>query len=420
MKKTITIALFFAASALMLSCGKTDQAQNGGNNSQQGGGGEAAAITATIKADAAFVDGSASISAELSAAAEATTTLTVTVAEDSQLPAANIEISDIMIAKGKKSGTAIIAATPDGLATAGDYIAKLVIAGPKGVTVSGSPVSIKFTVDAGQIQPARFDKVLSITPELSKNFLFTGKSDHDFGKQGGAFQIKFKANKWKDNGMPDRLCTFEAQSEHPAVLVRFSNDGCQPGQLRFNIDDWGVNDKLVVDGNPYVFSANEWHVLTVNIEVTSETACKIVLYDNAKELKSYDVNLNGKGTLKFQRFELGMSWDDGSNWPQIQLFDGVVDYARAWTRTLSASEIAAGLCDVAGTSEGLLSYWIFGDIDENGLVANKAGNADFDANFAAMSDMNGNTIKGSVDNKANAIAALSSEAENVCKFPAAE
>ncbi|MBP5373353.1 MAG: hypothetical protein J6Y31_00365 [Bacteroidales bacterium] len=423
MKKIFSFSLMLAAAVCMIACeGKKTEPTPGGNG---GGGGGSTSVTATITADAAFVDGSAAVNAALSVAATATTTLSVTVADNSELPADNVEVSDILIAKNQKNGSTIISATPDGLEAAGDYNVVLNITGPEGVTVSGSPVTIKYTVTPDQIKPARKGKALKITPDLSKNFLFSG-STYNFLTSGGTFQVKFKANAWKNNAQ-DRLCCFETQDENPAFLIRFSGDDAEDGQLQLNANNFRIGTYSKKDGQNYIFKTNEWHVVTIVMQPMTNYRVTISLYDNEVKLDDMASTANMTTSARsdnfyLQRFELGMSWDDGSGYPELQLLDGVVDYIRVWTKQLSASEIASTLCDVPGDTEGLLVYNIFGEIDADGKVANKAtaGGTTFDLNFADMKDMDGNTIKGSVDNKEKAIAALDADATNLCKFPEPE
>lgn len=249
---------------------------------------------------------------------------------------------------------------------------------------------------------SREGKALKYTAELSENYLFEKDEYADLGA-GATFEVKFYANSWKTSAV-DRVCTFETRDENPAMLVRFSCDGTQPGQLRFNNNAWGIGGADGVkltdgEGNPYIFAAEKWHVLTMVLTPGEEGAVTVDFYDNGTFINS----AAGKATddaFYFQRFELGMSWDDrwdNTGYSASQLFNGYIDYARVWTRPLAASEIVANLCDVEGDAEGLLAYWIFGETNAAGLTANKASDHAYDINWANMFQMDGNNIRKNLD-----------------------
>ena len=281
---------------------------------------------------------------------------------------------------------------------------------------------IKFVKDI-EAQPAgREGKAFKLTAETSENYLFEKEEYADLGA-GSTFQVKFYANSWK-TGDPDRLCCFETLDENPAMLVRFSCDGTQPGQLRFNNNAWriGGGDGVKLtdsEGNPYIFEAQKWHVLTMVLTAGESNAVTVDFYDNENLINS------AAGTAtddKFylQRFEFGMSWeynynnDEYSLW---QLFNGYIDYARVWTRPLAASEIAATLCDVdAESAEGLLTYWIMNDGDNDGIIENRAGDTAYNIDFSKMSEMNGGEFRKNLDLKDSFINALEETDTPLCEF----
>ena len=286
--------------------------------------------------------------------------------------------------------------------------------------------------------PSREGKALKLTPEISENYLFnyTGKDSRnrvqfntegavDLGA-GSTFQVKFFANTWKEDGNPDRLCAFETGDENPCMLIRFSNDGTQPGQLRFVNGRWSVggNDGVKLtdkDGNPYIFAAQKWHVLTMVVTRGEGNALTVDFYDNETLINSATGTYSTTDLFYLQRFEFGMSWDDGSwdntGYSTSQLFDGYIDYARVWTRSLAASEIAESLCDVdVETAEGLLTYWIMGEGEAEGIIPNKAGDKAFDINFANMYEMNGNVLRKNLDLKNSFINALEETDTPLCEF----
>jgi len=125
-------------------------------------------------------------------------------------------------------------------------------------------------------------------------------------------------------------------------------------------------------------------------------------------------------TLKFERIEFGMSWDDGSwnntGYSTSQLFDGYIDYVRVWSVARSASEVKAGLCNVANNSEGLVAYWRFqSDSDFDGsFLVNRTGNANFDINWAEMSEMDGSNVRKTLDLSDAIKAAVKTYDGNLC------
>ena len=91
-----------------------------------------------------------------------------------------------------------------------------------------------------------------------------------------------------------------------------------------------------------------------------------------------------------------------------------IDYIRVWTVARSASEIKAGLCDVANNAEGLAAYWRFAtadDIDGTWLL-DRVGQNDID--WSAMSQMDGSTIRKAVDLSSEFAAAVKPFDGNLC------
>ena len=172
------------------------------------------------------------------------------------------------------------------------------------------------------------------------------------------------------------------------------------------------------DGNPYVFEAQKWHVLTMVLKPGEENAVSVDFYDNGKFINTATGKKNDK-VFNFRRFEFGMSWEydfNNDTYPLWQLFDGYIDYARVWTRELAPSEIAAGLCDVAANSEGLLVYWIMNEGDETGIVPNKAGDTAYNVDWSKMSEMNGGDFRKNLDLKADFLNALEEIDTPLCEF----
>ena len=209
-------------------------------------------------------------------------------------------------------------------------------------------------------------------------------------------QWKFYANKWNNHKFNDtdadgnklysnRLGEFANADESQSVLFRFSNDGDVDGQLCLNAGIFGLTQAQVSkDGKPYAWPAQEWVVMTI----VSDGA-KIHVYENDTLLASYDATPGASWDL--QRVDLSMTWDDGSNWPRAQAFNGYTAYIRVWSKAMAASEIAATLCEIpAEYKEGLEACWNF-DGSTNKWIENSADkNADYDLDFTSCFDGNGN------------------------------
>ena len=169
------------------------------------------------------------------------------------------------------------------------------------------------------------------------------------------------------------------------LLLRFSNDGQADGQLCLNAPVCGVEqDQVRKDNAPYVWSLNEWHVLTLTCDGTNT-----ILYDNGEVLATYPAT-DAWDEWKFQRLDLSMTWKEGStknDWPYRQHFDGYSAFVRIWSKALTAEEVAASLCDVPANSEGLAAYWAF-NLDEGSVVPNLVGDNKYDLNFANAYDGN--------------------------------
>ena len=241
-----------------------------------------------------------------------------------------------------------------------------------------------------------------------------------------SFQVKFFSNKWNNCKFKDtdangyqlycnRLGEFSNAAESQTVLLRFSNDGSADGQLCLNAGFLGLNqDQLAYEGSPYVWSTGEWHVITITSDGT-----KLSVYDNETLLKEYSQS-GLADEWKFARYDISMTWKEGSSdndWPLRQAFNGFIAYTRAWSKALTAEEVAASLCDVPADSEGLEVYWVY-NCEEGSVVANQAANKEFALDFAKAWDGNGS--KNNTANYAEAGWTPVEEIENGTVCPAAE
>ena len=223
--------------------------------------------------------------------------------------------------------------------------------------------------------PAGWDKVFKMS-DYKVNTTFIWDTPLALTPGSLTLQWKFWSNHWNNHKFNDkdengnqlfcnRLGEFANADESKSVLFRFSNDGDADGQLCLNAGALGLGQAQVSkDGQPYVWPTGEWVVLTLVSDGT-----KLSVYDDEELVASYDVNPGS--SWNFARFDLSMTWDDGSNWPLRQAFDGYTAFARVWSRALSVEDIAATLCEVpADKAEGLEMNWVF-DGTEDKYVANK-------------------------------------------------
>ena len=204
------------------------------------------------------------------------------------------------------------------------------------------------------------------------------------------FEWKFYATEWNDYDQTierdgetykvwaNRLGQI-CDRDEKGLLFRF-NDGGQKGQLRFNSDVLGTDDNskqyVAKDGKAYIWSLNEWHVLTVTADGTNVT-----MYDNGNLIYSFAQNT----PVTFEewdidRFDISMTWDDGTRYDKGQAFRGYIAYTRLWDRVLTAEEIAANLCDVADNN-GLKICWNW-NVDEGSTIANAGSVSGYDLDFA--------------------------------------
>ena len=223
--------------------------------------------------------------------------------------------------------------------------------------------------------PAGWDKVFKMS-DYKVNTTFIWDTPLTLTPGSLTLQWKFWSNHWNNHKFNDkdengnqlfcnRLGEFANADESKSVLFRFSNDGDADGQLCLNAGALGLGQAQVSkDGQPYVWPTGEWVVLTIVSD-----GSKLSVYDDEELVASYDVNPGS--SWNFARFDLSMTWDDGSNWPLRQAFDGYTAFARVWSRALSVEDIAATLCEVpADKAEGLEMNWVF-DGAEDKYIANK-------------------------------------------------
>ena len=244
--------------------------------------------------------------------------------------------------------------------------------------------------------PAGWNKVFSIS-DYKVNSTFIWDTPISLNPSNVTLQVKFWSNHWNNHKFNDRdaqgnqlysnrLGEFANADESQSVLFRFSNDGDADGQLCLNAGVLGVNQAQVSkDKTPYVWPTGEWVVMTIVSDGT-----QVHVYDDEELIASY--NASPASAWNLNRFDISMTWDDGSSWPLKQAFDGYLAFARVWSRALSVEDIAATLCEVpAGKDEGLEANWVF-DGKEDKYIANTVKkNEALGLDFTECKDGNGNS-----------------------------
>ena len=241
--------------------------------------------------------------------------------------------------------------------------------------------------------PAGWDKVFDIS-DYKVNSTFIWDTPISVNPGNVTLQVKFFSKHWNDHKFNEkdaqgrtlysnRLGEFANADESKSVLFRFSNDGDADGQLCLNAGVFGVNQEQVRKGDaPYVWPLNEWVVMTIVSDGT-----QVHVYDDDELIASY--NARPADSWDLNRFDISMTWDDGSNWPLAQAFNGYIGFARVWNRALSVEDITATLCEVpAGKAEGLAANWVFNGAEDK-YVANTVNEAQ-SLDFTDCWDGNGN------------------------------
>lgn len=189
------------------------------------------------------------------------------------------------------------------------------------------------------------------------------------------FEIKVRADKLgTSGGQIQRVCSWEEADESNASMLRFGENGYEGNQLQ-----WVSPAGSVVSSTR--FSNQTWYLISLVYDGSSMT-----MYVNG--VKDASINASGK-TVKFQRFELGMSW---GGYNSSQYFKGRLAECRVWNRALSVNEMQNGLGSVDPQSEGLVAYWKMNE-GEGHIFYDSTGNGyDMDWNDTYRADYEGDLI----------------------------
>jgi len=295
------------------------------------------------------------------------TELTLTVGETAKLTAtANTE-------------TVTWTSSAEAVATVANGTVTAVAAGEATITVKAgtASASCKVTVTEPEPEPENDIALNFYNYNMHCNPMYEGN-----GIESGSnytMEIKFFATHWHPYGKKDpdfdpdfdksvycnRLAQF-CKSNEFGYLYRYG-DGGSAGSLRLNSKLLDTSDgKDYVGGQQRVWDLNMWHTVTVAVDAETCT-----VYDNGEVVGTIPV-ADADG-FKFERYEFGMTWDDGYGYPRAQDFHGYLEYIRFWTKTLTQEEVKAGLCHVDHKAEGLAACWEFNQ-DGGTLVPDVTGN----------------------------------------------
>ena len=236
----------------------------------------------------------------------------------------------------------------------------------------------------------KFDYVMNISNyKTNSEWHFSGDNVITLNPKAITVQWKWYSTKWNTYGQTDdergytvwanRLGQI-ANSAEKGFLFRF-NDGGQKGTLRLNSDLLGTSSRTeYVGGNSrsaYQWTLNAWHTITIVADGTNVT-----IYDNDAQCATYAeatgaVYADG---IPFERFDISMTWDDGTGYDKGQAFQGYQAYTRIWSKALSAEEVAASLCEVDPASEGLQIFWAW-NLDGGTTVKNLGSAQGYDLDF---------------------------------------
>lgn len=135
-----------------------------------------------------------------------------------------------------------------------------------------------------------------------------------------------------------RLCSWTGKNEEKSNMLRFGEEGQHRNSLQWVSPGGSIVSKIL-------FTPNRWYTVSLTFDGSRYT----MYVDGAK-----DSELAGTSGFKFQRFEIGMSWE---NYPSSQRTQGRIAEVKLWDKALSSAEIQLGKCGVDPQSEGLVAYW---------------------------------------------------------------
>ncbi|MBP7857149.1 MAG: DUF1735 and LamG domain-containing protein [Prevotella sp.] len=214
------------------------------------------------------------------------------------------------------------------------------------VTITGAKGGSEDVIEASRTIFLRVSRIINFYAlenayRASSNFIFDDSKAVDLPK----YTIEFKVYPYSlgtgiaaDNQI-QRVLAIEGKNEDNANMFRFGESGTARNCLQW----------ILPGGRAFsstLFGNNRWYL----ISCTYDGNDYVMYVDGVKDAQA---SSPGK-TMRFQRFELGMSYQ-GYN--SGQFFNGRICEVRLWSRVLPVSEIKGGIAGVDQKSSGLVAYW---------------------------------------------------------------
>lgn len=173
-------------------------------------------------------------------------------------------------------------------------------------------------------------------------------------------EIRVRANSFPSANANPGISSLMGIEEN--FLFRFGDISIDKNQLQLAPAMIG-GKKYFTTGNTR-YTPGKWHQVVCVYDGTS-----VAIYVDGKK----DVQFGaGPGTINFN-----VDYCDGFWFGQSvggRYLDGAISEARFWTKALSMNEIQDNACYVDPTTDGLLAYWRFNEVQEDGSVRDETGN----------------------------------------------
>ena len=214
------------------------------------------------------------------------------------------------------------------------------------VTITNAKGGSEDVIEASRTIYLRISRIINFYSlennyQASSNFVFDDSKAVDLPK----YTIEFKIYPYSlgtgtasDNQI-QRVLSVEGKNEENANMFRFGESGTAKNCLQW----------ILPGGKAFsstLFANNRWYL----VSCTYDGNDYVMYVDGVQDAKT---SSPGK-VMRFQRFELGMSW---GGYNSGQFFHGRICEVRVWNRVLQSSEIQGGIAGVDPKSNGLVAYW---------------------------------------------------------------
>lgn len=213
---------------------------------------------------------------------------------------------------------------------------------------------------------------------LYSNYIFEDSKAVNLDKY--TYEVRCFINDWHTTPEPiSRLMSFTSKDEQRSNMLRFGENGQAINSLQWVNPGGSLISKTR-------FNTGQWYTISLSYDGTRFT----MYVDGVK-----DSEMAGSGNVTFQRLELGMSW---ANYPSMQYFNGRMAEVRVWNKALTAGEIQNGICGVDPTSDALVAYWKFNEMD--GYIFHDATGKGYDIDWSkTVRDNAGNGVLNAFDKR---------------------